>query len=171
MICKQTGADGRIKMNIAVYNENCIIFEEGTFEKAMYDVVKGKVGIYSGYRTDNEKLVAEIGPGEIFGEMGVLEIYPRSATAVVLEKDTQIAEIKDEDLSEYLSDKPDKLLMILKLLSKRTRETNEKYLEVCRVVYESDKAEQKGEERSSKLNAELEKIDREFGNINTFWLD
>ena len=158
-------------MNIAVYNENCIIFEEGTFEKAMYDVIKGKVGIYSDYRTDNEKLIAEIGPGELFGEMGVLEIYPRSATAVVLEKDTQIAEIRDNDLQEYLSDKPDKLLMILKLLSRRTRETNEKYLDVCRVMYETDQAEKKGEERSSKLNAELERIDREFGEINTLWLD
>ena len=158
-------------MNISEYNENCVIFEEGTFEKAMYNVIRGKVGIYTGYRTDNEKLIAEIGPGELFGEMGVLEIYPRSATAVVLEKDTQVAEIKDNDLSEYLSDKPDKLLMILKLLSKRTRETNEKYLEVCRVVYESDQAEKKGEERSSKLNAELERIDREFGEINTLWLN
>lgn len=158
-------------MNIAVYNENCIIFEEGTFEKAMYDVIKGKVGIYSGYRSDNEKLIAEIGPGELFGEMGVLEIYPRSATAVVLEKDTQIAEIRDNDLQEYLSDKPDKLLMILKLLSRRTRETNEKYLDVCRVMYETDQAEKKGEERSSKLNAELERIDREFGEINTLWLN
>ncbi|MBQ7261783.1 MAG: cyclic nucleotide-binding domain-containing protein [Lachnospiraceae bacterium] len=158
-------------MNIAVYNENCIIFEEGTFEKAMYDVIKGKVGIYSGYRSDNEKLIAEIGPGELFGEMGVLEIYPRSATAVVLEKDTQIAEIRDNDLQEYLSDKPDKLLVILKLLSRRTRETNEKYLDVCRVMYETDQAEKKGEERSSKLNAELERIDREFGEINTLWLN
>ncbi|HAV00496.1 MAG TPA: hypothetical protein DCW47_04810 [Lachnospiraceae bacterium] len=162
---------GGLKMNIAVYNENCIIFEEGTFEKAMYDVIKGKVGIYSGYRSDNEKLIAEIGPGELFGEMGVLEIYPRSATAVVLEKDTQIAEIRDNDLQEYLSDKPDKLLVILKLLSRRTRETNEKYLDVCRVMYETDQAEKKGEERSSKLNAELERIDREFGEINTLWLN
>ena len=158
-------------MKTITYNENEIIFEEGTFGKAMYDVVEGKVGIYSKYKTGKEKLIAELGADEIFGEMGMLEFYPRSATAVALKPDTVIAEIPGDDLASYLSGKPDKLLKVLRLLSRRTRETDEKYLEACRIVYESDQAEKKGVARSAKLDEELQRVAREYGELNTLWLD
>ena len=49
-----------------------VIFEQGKYEDWMYDVIQGRVGIYAGYGTEDEKLVAEMGAGEFFGEMGMI---------------------------------------------------------------------------------------------------
>ena len=35
-----------------------VIFEQGKFEDWMYDTIQGRVGIYAGYGTEDEKLVA-----------------------------------------------------------------------------------------------------------------
>ena len=78
-----------------------VIFEQGKYEDWMYDVIQGRVGIYAGYGTEDEKLVAEMGAGEFFGEMGMIECYPRSATAVSMEDETCIEKIAQGDFSEY----------------------------------------------------------------------
>ena len=103
----------------------------------MYDIHYGYIGIYKNYGTPDEKCLAKLGPNSFFGEMGMIEYFPRSATAVALEE-TVLTEIKEEELKTYFRDKPEKLLRIMKLLSQRIRETNEKYIAVCRSVSEHE---------------------------------
>ena len=134
-------------MNALVFDRGDIIFKQGSIGKAMYDIGSGKVGIYVDYGTDSEKLIAEMGAGEVFGEMGLIEVYPRSATAVALEEQTIVEEITVKEYGEYFSEKPEKILAILRLLSRRIRETDEKYREVCRVAYENEQANKKDEEK------------------------
>ena len=58
------------------FEKGQIIFEEGDPGKSFYLVVFGELAIKI---RNNE--VARLGPGQIFGEMAVLENAPRSATA------------------------------------------------------------------------------------------
>lgn len=115
---------------IKKYLKGGVIFKEGAFELSMFSVVSGKVGIYSDYKTRDEKLLAELGKGSIFGEMGLIEAKPRSATAVALEE-TECEIIGVDNIEEYFSDKPEKAVEVLKGMSKRIRELSGEYSDIC----------------------------------------
>ena len=133
------------------YERGQFIFKQGEFSDCMYDILSGRVGVYSAYGTEDESLIAELGNGQTLGEMGMLEVYPRSATAVALEDGTELAEITEDELSDYFRNKPEKLFGIMRQLSQRLRETTQKYADACRVVFESDEAEKTGGEKSEWL--------------------
>ena len=58
-----------------------MIFQEGSTGSSMYELKSGSIGIYAAYGTANEKKLTELEAGRIFGEMGVIDVMPRSATA------------------------------------------------------------------------------------------
>ena len=113
-----------------------IIFKQGDLDICMYDIQRGKVGVYSAYGTPEEKLIAELVEGETVGEMGMIERVPRSATAVVLD-DAILGEIREDDLKDFFLKQPEKLLLIMRDLSSHLRETNDKLAGVCKRIYES----------------------------------
>ncbi len=110
-------------VNLKDYMKDEIIFMQGDESSCMYEVQQGKVGIFLDYGTDTEKKIAEIGPDRIFGEMGMVEGLPRSATAVALEKDTELAIITWEVLGIYFKTKPSRVVQILQQTSDRLRLT------------------------------------------------
>ena len=61
------------------------------------------------------------------------------------------AEITEDELFSYFEDKPEKLFKILQLLSTRLRQTTERYIDVCRTIYENEEAEASGEEKCPSL--------------------
>ena len=99
-----------------------------------------KQGIYSEYGTPAEKLIAELSIGEVVGDRGLLERTPRSATAVALEDDTILMEIREENLKDYFLKEPEKLLLLMRNLSDRLRKINGKLADVCRKIYEAENA-------------------------------
>ena len=128
-------------MKEITFNKDQVIFRQGEFGAAMYDVLSGEIGIYTDYQGADEKQIAVIKAGEVLGEMGLIEVYPRSATAVVLTDGTVVIELKEDDLRAYLQDKPEKLLQVMRQLSSRIRETTEKYVDVCRAVSDRRRAQ------------------------------
>lgn len=140
-------------MKEITFGKDQVIFRQGDTATVMYDILSGKVGIYTDYQTDTEKQITVIEAGQVFGEMGMIEYYPRSATAVALE-DTVVTELGESELEEYFRNKPEKLLRLLKMLSQRIRETNQKYYDVCRTVSEHERA--KDEEERRKRLEEME---------------
>ena len=121
----------RVVKNFA---KNEIIFREGDTAHCLYDIHWGKVGIYANYGADNQNLLTELKPDEFFGEMGLLSHLPRSATAVALQENTQVQLISEEVFSEYLKERPAKVLMIMMQLSSRIRTLTKDYLAVCRLA-------------------------------------
>lgn len=158
-------------MKTRTYNSSQIIFKQNDIADGVFDISEGKVGIYVDYKTDQEKLIQELGKGEIFGELGLIGGFPRTATAVALEDGTVLNETNVETFSDYFIEDSEKTLKLLKVMSRRIRETNEKYLDVCRVVYLSHEAEKNNKKRDEKVNQELDMICREYGRFNTLWLD
>lgn len=57
------------------------IFEAGDMGAALYIVQSGQVRIYRTYLDGRERMFAYLGPGEVFGEMSLLDDQPRSASA------------------------------------------------------------------------------------------
>jgi putative ABC transport system ATP-binding protein len=61
-----------------------VIFEQGTRGELVYVVESGIVEIVRRRSDGSDEKLAEIGPGEYFGELGPLLGFPRSATARAL---------------------------------------------------------------------------------------
>ena len=137
------------------FGKDEVIFVEGSYGETMYEITSGKVGIYAKYGSEGQTLLATLGEGEIFGEMGLVEFWARSATAVALEDDTQANEVGSDEFMSYLQDQPDKVLSIMRQLSARLRETNQKYEEACHTVFEAIEAEKANKRRSRGLRARL----------------
>ncbi len=123
----------------------------------MYDIFSGRVGIYAGYGTANEKLLTELKAGDFFGEMGLLDKAPRSATVVALE-DTLAYVISEADFNDYFIKQPEKALIIMRQLSQRLRQRTEDYVEACRAVHDVLQDEKQGKPRSKKLIDKLNSI-------------
>ena len=112
------------------FKQGEIIFRQGDPGDSMYDIFSGRVGVYAAYGTANEKLLTELKANEFFGEMGLLEKAPRSATVVALE-DTAVYVIGEDDFNDYFIKQPEKALQIMRQLSQRLRRRTEDYLEAC----------------------------------------
>ena len=83
-------------------------------------------------KEDQVKLTVLV-PGQYFGEMAVIENYPRSSS-VVAEGDVTVDEIAAEELNEYISQNPDKILTIMKLLGDRIKNMTDDYNEAKKIL-------------------------------------
>lgn len=115
---------------VIYYSAGDVIFRAGDASDCMYDLCDGCVGIYADYRTENEKLLTELYADEVFGEMGILDNMPRSATAVCL-KDCSVLVVKPENFMHFFRDKTMKVLQILQRMCIRLRKLTNIYLQVC----------------------------------------
>ena len=149
-------------MNTLFFKKGDVIFRQGEFPSVMYDIAKGTVGVFADYETEQVHQLAELKAGDFLGEMGMIEVYPRSATAVALEDGTVLNEIGENELNAYFNDKPEKLLKIMKQVSARIREIDEKYLNACRVAFESAAAEAESTGKSEQLKEKMEAIYEEY---------
>ena len=139
------------------YKKGDVIFREMTIGRSMFEIKSGKVGIYALYEKPEEKKLTELGEGRIFGEMSIIEVFPRSATAVALE-DTEAEEIGAEDLREYFDSRPEKLIEIMRSMSRRLRELTVDYNEACDALVEWKKTSEQGGKKRSGLMSFLEKL-------------
>ena len=152
-------------MKETTFGKDQVIFREGDNARTMYDILSGKVGIYKNYGAENEQQIIVMEAGQVFGEMGMIEYYPRSATAVALE-DTVVEELGESEIRDYFKTRPEKLLQLMKVLSQRVRETTQKYMDVCRVINDHEKARlAKNAEEMEKLRMEMEQYAGIYTNL------
>lgn len=112
-----------------------VIIKQGDTGNTFFQLLEGKVGVYKNYEQADQVQVAILEHGQYFGEMAVIENYPRSTT-VVAEGDVKVIEIAAEELNEYISQNPDKILEIMKLLGKRIDAMTNDYNEAKKVLDE-----------------------------------
>lgn len=122
-------------MEIKHFRQGDVIFQEGSIGNSMYELKSGSVGVYASYGAANEKKLTELEAGRIFGEMGVIDVMPRSATVVAM-SDAEVEEITSADVSRYFDENPERLLAILRGLSRRLRELTADYQQACGAMEE-----------------------------------
>ena len=102
------------------FNDGEIIIREGDTGNTFFQLLGGKAAVYKNYGKDDEVQIAIFEPGQYFGEMAVIENYPRSATVVAL-GEAQVDEIAAEELSEYFTQNPEKILSIMEVFGSRIK--------------------------------------------------
>jgi CRP/FNR family cyclic AMP-dependent transcriptional regulator len=106
------------------YRGGKIVVRQGDTSMALYVVLSGSVRIdredEAGRRT---QIAADVGANGFFGEMGLIEDEPRSATVTALE-DTECALLAKWDFQNELRSDPDIALALMPVLNARIRDLN-----------------------------------------------
>jgi CRP/FNR family cyclic AMP-dependent transcriptional regulator len=97
------------------------IFLQGSSSDCAFIVGSGAVEIIQETK-EGEKFIGKLKENEIFGEMGLIDGQPRSATARALE-DSLMYIIHRNNFDTLVQKNPKALLPILKVLTSRLRET------------------------------------------------
>lgn len=102
------------------YSEGQIIIREGGWDKTIYVLKSGKLGVMKGKR-----LIAEIQtPGTPFGEIGVILNQPRNATVKALTH--CVVEEYPNGISEMAEDQPQAVELIMGTVARRLSDTTDK---------------------------------------------
>lgn len=103
------------------------IFREGDTADVMYMIHRGRVQISKGLGSFDEK-IRILGEGEFVGEMAIINLKSRSASAVALE-DCILIKMDRESFNETIKKNHEFSVSVIQFLSERLRETDELLME------------------------------------------
>ena len=129
-------------VHFRTYQTGEAVFHQDNPGVALYIVLEGKVNIVQrDEKGGDDQLLADIPEGEFFGELGLLDESPRSASAVAA-RPTNIAAISRPDLLELMQRNTalgvKVLIPLSQLIVTRLRFTNERLQEISHSFEESD---------------------------------
>ena len=104
------------------FKKGAEIIKEGTLSDCAYIIESGKVEVSKTLSNGENQVVCILKKNDIFGEMGLIDGLPRSATVVALE-DCAITIMTQETFNYLAQHNPQALMPILKVLAKRLRST------------------------------------------------
>ena len=112
------------------------IFREGDDSRDAYRILSGRVDISIG--TGGKRiLLARLGPGDIFGEMALIEDKARSATATA-EIGVEAEVMSPADFNRIILQDPARLLPYLASFFERLRTTNKYRLSIGYAILKTD---------------------------------
>ena len=100
--------------------KNAIVISEGDETNSLYLIESGRVRVSCVNDEGREFILANLGPGDHFGELALLDDGPRSASVTALEACIFLT-ISQEDLTAWLGDNPDNALSLLRAMARRVR--------------------------------------------------
>jgi len=87
------------------YPPGTVLCHQGQVENTFYIIVEGRVVVTQKQEDGSERFLASLGPNEYFGEMGLLDNTPRSATCITAKAST-LFEVTSEVFSEIVEKSP-----------------------------------------------------------------
>src|SRR5260370_17728977 len=111
-------------LTIHDYPKSATIFRNGDPGDAMYLIDFGKVRISITDADGSVVTLAELGAGDFFGDMAMLDGHGRSANATATE-DVRLAELTRDDFLSFMRSDPRVTIELLTALTLRLRRTDE----------------------------------------------
>ena len=111
------------KAKIKTFKERQTIFAMGAPGKSLMALLAGKVRISVSSPDGKEITLATLQPGEIFGEIAVLDGRERTANAIAA-SDCQLAELERKDVLQFLDRQPGAWQGLVNVLCDRLRRTD-----------------------------------------------
>ena len=97
------------------------IFLEGDSGREMFVILEGEIEVLRRSKRGHETRVAVLGPGDWFGEMSILDVLPRSATARVVAPSRMLRLSAQELDALYRRDLRSYSLLVLNLAREMSR--------------------------------------------------
>jgi CRP-like cAMP-binding protein len=107
------------------FDAGAIVFKEGDEGSTCYIVRAGRTRAIRAHPDGRSITLAHFGPGDIFGEMAMLDGERRSATVEATE-DTDAIAILSSDMHRLLHEHADISVKLIAALGQRLRDTNER---------------------------------------------
>ena len=102
-----------------------MVMAAGDATDSLYIVLSGRLKVMMSDAEGKEVILAILGPGEFFGEMGLIDDEPRSASVVALEA-CELLGITKRDFKKALADNFEMTMAVMRGLVKRLREADRK---------------------------------------------
>jgi CRP/FNR family cyclic AMP-dependent transcriptional regulator len=101
------------------------IMAGGDATDSLYIVLSGRLKVMMSDSDGKEVILTILGPGEFFGEMGLIDDEPRSASVVTIEP-CELLSIAKRDFKKCLVDSHEMAMHVMRGLVKRLREADRK---------------------------------------------
>jgi len=106
------------------YDKDTVIFAQGDPGDALYGIASGRVRISASGAQGQEVYLNIMEPGDVFGEIAVMDGLPRTASATSIDPATLIV-VRRADFLSLLERAPQLAIHLLQLLCARLRWTSE----------------------------------------------
>lgn len=107
------------------YPRGSAIIAAGDTTESLYVVISGRLKVMISDDEGREVILAILGPNEFFGEMGLIDDHPRSASVVAIEPCEVLALLK-RDFKKCLEENFEMAMTVMRNLVKRLREADQK---------------------------------------------
>jgi CRP/FNR family cyclic AMP-dependent transcriptional regulator len=104
------------------YRKSEVIFKEGSIGSEMYLIHSGKVLLSVRHDEHRQSPLVVLNPGDLFGEMALVDDSPRSATASAVEDNTELIVIDRARFLFMVRQQPEFALSLMHTLCQRLRE-------------------------------------------------
>jgi CRP/FNR family cyclic AMP-dependent transcriptional regulator len=112
------------RAEVRPYKADQVIFRRGDAAAHMMVVVSGKVQISSPSHEGDRIIFATMHPGDVFGEIALIDGHERSTDATAIEA-TELLELQRDDFIRVLEGNPRLAIDLLRVVCLRVRQTNE----------------------------------------------
>ncbi len=101
------------------------IMHEGDPTDSLYIVISGRLKVMMGEADGKETILSIIGPGEFFGEMGLIDDNPRSASVIAIEP-CEMLTLTKRAFRNCLVENAGLAMAVMRVLVRRLREADRK---------------------------------------------
>lgn len=109
----------------AHFNAGEVVFREGDFSNSCYVISSGHAAAVREHSGGRAITLARFGPGDLFGELAMLDDQRRSATIEALDE-LGVISIRGDDMRRMLREHPDIAIKMITALAQKLRQTNER---------------------------------------------
>ena len=125
-----TCPDEQLRMLVTVVTRKSaprgsMILVAGDATDSLYIVLAGRLKVMMSDSEGKEVILSILGPGEFFGEMGLIDDSPRSASVVALEA-CELLSVSKRDFARLLSQSFEMTMAVMRGLVRRLREADRK---------------------------------------------
>jgi signal transduction histidine kinase len=114
------------------YQAGTVLCHENKIEATFYMILEGEVAVSKNINQSEERLLKTLGPGDFFGEMGLIHNAPRAATVTAKSKLVAL-ELEKEAFDEVLKQSASVSMAMVREISSRLRENDEMAIEDLRL--------------------------------------
>jgi len=102
-----------------------VVIVEGDPTDSLYIIISGRLKVMMSDAEGKEVILAMLGPGEYFGEMGLIDDSPRSATVMAVEP-CELITLAKKDFKKFLSEHFEMAVTVMRGLVRRLRDADRK---------------------------------------------